>query len=559
MEKIINFAKQNQKYLIFVLLVVYILFRLPGINQPLHQDEYKWPIVVSPSYISDISIPHPPLGEIIYRIAGYVVGFNVHFRFVPLFFGGLNLILLYYFVRSKFGIKTAIIASGIWIISYYSILASLMVDTDGEIMPFFFLLLLIGYSKLRNEESRKWWFLILFASICGLLVKVSFILAVGAVVIDFLISKRKYLTKKEYIQYGGIALISVIGFILLLYISQFIFPFFHLSGSLKYWEHFFKWDRGWLQTAIQCIKAILYSSPLLILLPFFLKKENLSKIRVFIVFLIISFIFYIILFDFSLGALDRYLQLLVLPLSVISSVVISEVNFTDKRNLKWFNFGLILSLLIFSLQFIQHFVPPLHPKTEWIGRVLSLKWNFLYPFSGGSGPLGFYISFLFIAISWLTAFLSVIFYFFNKIDRLILISFILPICLIYNLTFAEEYLLGKINGYAPGLLVNAIEYIKNDPQIKMVTTYNDNGGNELQEIGKYRKRLYVDPKFDIHEKIKTLNMYKEDYFVLDIPRIDPSSIYAAYFASCVLVYNNVDKSISATVYDCKKAPNIKDE
>ena len=91
----------------------------------------------------------------------------------------------------------------------------------------------------------------------------------------------------------------------------------------------------------------------------------------------------------------------------------------------------------------------------------------------------------------------------------------------------------------------------------MVTVYNDNGGNEIQEIGKYRKRLYVDPKFDVVEKVKTLNEYKEHYYVLDVPRIDPNSVYRRYFDSCRVDYKKTDKYINSTIYDCTKAPELK--
>jgi hypothetical protein len=91
----------------------------------------------------------------------------------------------------------------------------------------------------------------------------------------------------------------------------------------------------------------------------------------------------------------------------------------------------------------------------------------------------------------------------------------------------------------------------------MVTVYNDNGGNEIQEIGKYRKRLYTDPKFDVNEKVATLNQYKEHYLEINVPRIDPNSVYRKYLDSCKIIYSNTDKSISAIVYDCTKAPDIK--
>ncbi len=295
----------------------------------------------------------------------------------------------------------------------------------------------------------------------------------------------------------------------------------------------------------------------MILVPFLAKKEWFYKVKSFIFFLIFSFIFYIVLFDFSLGALDRYLQLLILPLTVLSAIVISKVIEKYDRKTKEFLFlGTAVGLLSVLLQSLPHYVPPLHPKAEWISRIVHLKWNFLYPFSGGSGPLGFYVSFLFIAFVWIVTLCMVLFALYKPQYKKLILIFIIPIGIMYNGVFVEEYLFGFWNGYAPGLLLSAVEYIKNNPDIHMVTTYNDNGGNEIQQIGKYRKRLYTDPKFDINEKVKTLNQYKEHYFVLNVPRIDPTSVYQKYFDTCKIIYNKSDKKMSAIIYDCRNAPDI---
>lgn len=558
---IINWFERNEKISLFIITLFFIIIRLPGTGLSLHQDEYKWPLIVNPAHINETTIPHPPLSQFIYRTGGMVVGFNTNFRFIPLFFGSINLLLLYYLVRFKFGRREAVIASIIWIFSYFSVLASLMVDTDGEVMPFFFLIALIGYFKLINASGKdryKWAVVLVGACILGFLVKVSFLLAVGAIVSDYLWSKKDALSKKDYVVYGGYGVLGIIGLAVLLVLVEFIFPFFDLSGSVKYWEHFAVGNRNWFQTAIQCVKAILYSSPLLILLPFWGDKDVFRKTKVFIFFIFFAFIFYVVLFDFSIGALDRYLQLLVLPLTIVSSIIISKnLSFKNPRTKEFILLGLIVSIVLVVMQSLPHFVPPLHPKSLWLSRVVHLKWNFLYPFSGGSGPLGFYVSFLFIALSWLISFIAILVSKLKKNLKTLAFVFILPICFMYNFIFIEEYLFGFWNGYAPGLLNGAVQYIKNNPDIKMVTTYNDNGGNELQEIGKYRKRLYIDPKFDINEKVASLNKYKEHYFVLNVPRIDPNTIYQKYFDTCVVIYNKKDRSMSAIVYDCTKAPDIK--
>ncbi len=557
----IDWLRENQVIILFLLVIVFVLIRLPGIHLPLHQDEYKWPLIVNPDHISETSIPHPPLSQFIYRTGGMIVGFNTNFRYIPLFFGVLNLLLLYYLVRFLFGKKEALVACVLWSVSYFSVLSSLMVDTDGEVMPFFFLLSLVGYFKFINVNGRekyKWLSLLLTACILGFLVKVSFLIAIGAILADYIWSKKGSLSRKDYVMYSVYGMLGIICLAILLVLVKFIFPFFDLSGSIKYWEHFAVGNRNWFQTAIQCIKAVLYSSPLLIIIPFWGDREIFKKTKVFIFFLIFSFIFYVVLFDFSLGALDRYLQLLVLPLVVISALVISKNLSLENRRMKEFVLlGVTTSIVLIVLQSVPHFVPPLHPKSLWIDRVIHLKWNFLYPFSGGSGPLGFYVSFLFIVLSWIISFFAIIVSKLKANLRTLVLIFILPICFTYNFIFIEEYLFGFWNGYAPGLLSGAVDFIKSDPDIKFVTTYNDNGGNELQEIGKYRKRLYIDPKFDINEKVLSLNKYKEHYFVLNVPRIDPNTIYQKYFDSCVVVYNKIDRNMSAILYDCRGAPDIK--
>ncbi len=554
-----DWADKNEKLVVFFIALIFIFIRLPGTSSPLHQDEYKWPEIANPSIVSETEVPHPPLSQFIYRVGGEIVGFNTNFRFVPLFFGTVNLVLLYYLLKILFGKKEAFIGICIWTFSYFSVLASLMVDTDGEIMPFFFLVALISYFKLLNTEGGRkyiWLGVLLLSCILGFFIKVSFLLAIVAIVCDYLWNKKHLLTKKQLLVYVSYGTVSILGLGGLLYLAQYIFPFFDLGKAVIYWEHFATLDRGWFQTGIQMVKALFFVSPFLVLVPFLGSRNSLNKVRVFVFFVLFSLVFYVVLFDFSIGALDRYMQLLILPLTVITTSVISKIfHGDDRRFLEFFYLGLIVSVVLVLLQSTNHFVPPLHPKADWINRVLSFRWNFVYPFSGGSGPLGFYVSFLFMGLSWIITFVAVLFAKVKTDYKKLVIVFLIPLGFVYNAVFTEEYLFGYWNGSAPKLLNGAVEYIKNNREIEMVTVYNDNGGNEIKEIGKYRKRLYVDPKFDINEKVKTLNTYKEHYFVLDIPKIDPTSVYQKYFDSCKVVYSEKDKKMSATVYDCR---NIKD-
>jgi hypothetical protein len=198
-------------------------------------------------------------------------------------------------------------------------------------------------------------------------------------------------------------------------------------------------------------------------------------------------------------------------------------------------------------QFLPQYVPPLHPKSDWLHRALTLQWDFLFPFHGGSGPLGFYVSFLYITLSWIVGALLLVVVFRKPALRAPLLALCIPIALSYNLLFTEEFHFGYINGSAPTLLSGVVEFIKNNPDITKVVVYNDNGGDEIKQIGKYERRLYVDPKFNTSERVMKFDHH---FLQIDIPR-PPTGPYERSFDACRRVYFATDKYISASVYDCR--------
>ena len=555
----------RKELLIFtVIFLLFVAIHILAIHFPYHQDEYKWVLYSHPEIITPGTVPHPPLTEFIYTKIGPVFG-DMNFRFIPFIFGMLNFFLLFYLSKTIFSKKVALWTIFLFTISFYSLLATLMVDVDGAVMPMLFLIMSIGYFKWKeslpnNASNWKWLALIIIGAIGGFLIKVSAILPIITIFLDFLVEKQVFRDKKKILKYllyavgGG----TILVFVLLL--AKFIFPFFNLSYALKYWEHFAVFaGRGWMQTFIQFFKSILYTSPLLILPAFLAGKEIFRKTRVFYLFIFVGIFFYIFAFDFSIGALDRFFQFLIIPLCLISGSVFAGAFEKFFENIKKSHIISLILLIAFLvlIQFIPHTVPSLHPKAEWVGRILSLKWNFLYPFTGGSGPLGFYVSFLFIGLVWIISSIFFLIAWFKISLRNILLISIFALGFLYNGVFREEYLFGWINGSAPKVLAGAVEYIKNNNDIKSVTVYNDNGGYDIQNIGKYHKRLYTDPKFGVEEKMVNLNLYKEHYLEVNIPRIDPNSFYRRYLDSCEVIYKKTDKSISAIVYNCESAPDVK--
>src|SRR3989344_3719497 len=185
---------KKEKLILVAIFILFIAIRMPGLDIPYHLDEIKYasikPAIWNPEAVS----AHPPLTGIIYSLTSKLFGPD-YFRATPLIFGALNFLLLFYFVNFKFGVKAALWIVFLFSISFYSVLASLMVDIDGQILPFFLLLSLVSYFKWEETiNSRKkllWCVLAVVAIIAGFLTKLSFVISFSAITIAFIHKRRK--------------------------------------------------------------------------------------------------------------------------------------------------------------------------------------------------------------------------------------------------------------------------------------------------------------------------------------------------------------------------------
>ncbi|OGN02483.1 MAG: hypothetical protein A2655_02040 [Candidatus Yanofskybacteria bacterium RIFCSPHIGHO2_01_FULL_43_42] len=548
---------QKEKLIFVGIIILFILIRFFGLDMPYHLDEAKYASIKPIIWNSEGVSAHPPLTSIIFGLTSKIFGPD-YFRATPLIFGFINLFLIFFLVKSLFDTKAALWSAFLFSISFYSVLASLTVDTDGQILPFFLLLTFIGYFKWEKTDDRKrklfWAIFTLAAIIAGFLTKLSFIIPVAAVFLTFLYNKRALINKSFIIKYG----LYVIGILVLMFLAllnaKIIYPTFDLSKIISHAQSAIKFsDRSYLQVFIQIVKAIFYSSPLLFVPILFLRKHNFSRIIFSFLLILLGSIFYIFLFDFSRAALDKYLQFIIVPLCVISGVVIADISSERRFNNNSLIFtGIFVAVFLFFTQFLPHFIPPHYPKEEWIKRVLDLRWNFVFPFTGGSGPMGFYVSWLFIGGMWIAAVSIACAGFFQKKSAGSAMVAILFLGVVYNTVFAEEYLFGKINGSSKFLTKNAISFIKENNEIEKVITYNDIGSRDLRLMGKYQRRLYAVPKYEEEYK-EILDSFKIHYFVLGIPHINSDSLYGEYFSTCAVVYEKISRKISSRIYDCKNA------
>ncbi len=471
----------------------------------------------------------------------------------------------------RIGKNGAIWAVLLSVISYYNILGSLMTDVDGGILPFLFLLSVFAYDKFNsvsqsagsgeNESHIKWrWFtLLIVALLAGFLFKLSFILVPGVIALDYIWNNRMDINVKNTLKFIS----TLVGFgalyVFILYVIQGIYPAFSIDLMLHHANQFKEaGGRNLVQIAVQAVKAVYYISPIVLLLAW-VNREVFKKTLVFWIYLIVGLLFYLVIFDFSQGALDKYLMFIIIPICAIGGGVLAHVFNGQKikyvlKNYRWvIVIGILIGAGIVALNFIPQTVVPLYPKTAWFVRVLHGHWNVLTPFNGGSGPMGFYISFLFIAVSYIISLIAIIFGRVKTNWRIGAVIILLIVAIAYNGVFAEEYIHGRINGSAPDVLNANLNFISQDPNIKQVVTYNDMGAGKLEHMGLYAGRFYAAPQFEEGHRVKFSGYVASstNFMIIGVPPLY-EGFYSDFFSKCDTLFSSQSGKIIGKTYSCKQ-------
>jgi len=552
----IAWSRKKELLIVFILLVVFTAIRLPGLSLPYHQDEWKTAEIVRSHIVGGLSA-HPPLTERIYRWSGDLIGSD-NLRVTPLMFGVLSAILLYAVVRRRTGMHAALGALALYTLCMYGVFASLMIDTDGAILPTLFLLAVYGYDRFRDAASARgaytWFGTVALALILGFLTKLSFVLVFGALALDYLIEMRHKLTRNLLIRVAFAVLGCAGAALVAILFAKFFLPFLDVSKMVDHVLYYVRFEgRGYLQILIQGTKALFYLSPLLIAPLLLLSKEVLIKNRIFAVYLILGAFFYFILFDFSQGALDKYLMFSIVPLCALAGTIIANtLQKVSRRSLGAGTLvGFLAVALLISLNFLSPEVMPLYPKTAWVSTILAGNWNILMPFTGGDGPIGIYVSFLVIGIGFL---LSLIFValgkFVLRIRETTLVALII-VGVAFNGIFIEEFLFGRINGSAPAVLRASLQYIK-EADVKSIITHADTGAYELKGMGKYAGRFYAVPSYEEGHRA-LFSKHNGHYLVVNVPRLNADSFYSRFFKTCDIIFATSSGVIDGSVYYCPKS------
>lgn len=544
----------KNKTTLITIILVFLVTRFLGLGHIYHQDEYRWASIANPAF-GDLHSPHPPFPEFSYKLIGPLLGYD-YLRVIPILFSLLNLVLIYLILKKTTGKESiGLIGAGLFTINIYSTIASLQVDIDGAILPFF---ILLGYYAhlylLENQKSKKYWILFVIALIGGFLTKLSFILFLAALIAYFVIINliwggKKVSWKKFFYFAAVIAVFAGLSFILFETSFQIVLKYAASFSSLNFGS------RHYFDFVFKIFKSFVWLSPLLTvpLVASLFNKKNYSKYGFWYLFLLINAIFYGAAFDFTTKTVERYFMFLVLPAIMIASDVLYGF-WAEVKKIKYFNLSLILALFVvfsFIILTVPHDALPLNPKMAYVTHAKSLDFNFLIPFSGGSGPSGFYFSTQFILWSWIISTLSLLSCYITKKYKQVSLAIFIVFGVGYNLLFLNEYLGKSIYGNVPKLSEETINYVLKNKEIENVITYYDIGAYYLSLGDKYFSRFYTAPTRDYTKK---LTEYRGHYLIVDFPAVDKKSEYWRLISRCNLDKKFTDKYVDSYIFDCRSLP-----
>ncbi len=547
---------KKYKAAFLVVIIIFLVTRFSGVDFVYHQDEHRWVQLADETVREDV--PHPPLTLILMKLTGAIVGFN-NLRILSVFFSFLNLWLIYLVVKNISGNKkAALTAITLFTVNVYGLVAGLQVDMDGAILPFFILLGYYGYSNfIKKEHQKRSLFLLGVAVVGGLFTKTSFVLFLAALMLDYVFVLRDE-HKDNFLNVIKRALKMSIP-ILALMVVLFYFYYSRLHAVIDYAMNFKSFDfasRAYLDLVFKVIKSFVWLSPLLTLpaLVGLFIKEIRDRQRFWYLYVFINLLFYLVLIDFAKLTIERYFMFLIVPAVIITGDVLYY--FYKKKNLKHLFRGLVVGLGVFlAFAFIillrVNDVLPLNPKIAYINHVKELNFDFLIPFSSGSGPIGFYFSAQFILWSWVVAAALLGGYLLIRQTRYNTYIFALFVVFGfgYNIIFANELLRGDLYGSPDRVVRQTLNYVLNEPSITKVITYNDIAPYDLKKSGKYGSRFYTAPERDYTKKMAT---FKGHYMIVDFPAIDKNDRYWPLITRCSLLKKFQDKKIESYVFDCSR-------
>lgn len=534
--------------------LVFVVLRLFAASFPYHMDEYKWALIVDPVESQQGTIPHPPLGEVIMHYGGRLFGFD-RLRFVPFFFAIADAVLVFMIVRRYWGWNAALFSCGLLAVYMWHVLASTMVDTDGAILPFFFLLASFAFFKYQEERSNAWLVFSAFSAASGTLIKLPFVI--------FFVSLGLWLwwIEKDIVKVvrklGVYAALCFLWIVLLLGVVKVIYPYFEIMRLFGYASSFDVlniFSRDYLHTFLLLAITLVMASPLLPGILLWCTFDKDKHARYFVIWLWLQLLFYVFVIDVSHRPIERYLMSAIYPVVILAA----------GKGSKWLKHGrntmVCLAALVvvggggILLNSLNSETLPLYPKSGFVEELLQGNLFFNIPVTGGSGPMGFQLSAAAIVFMFAVPLLCLLAGLFSRSRTIMAVGVcgFLAGSVGYNIVLTEEFLFSRMSPAVPKLASEMTKYVVENPAVKSVVTFNDIGAYELKKSGKYAARFYAVPEyFDANmEKFRTYA--NSTFMILDFPRLNRESEYWKFLSGCQNIKEFNEKEVVGLVLDCRR-------
>jgi len=535
-------------------LIVFAVIRIVSVPFMYYQDEYKVAFIVEETRGE---VPHPPLVEVIYYYGGLFFGFD-KLRFVPFVFSLFNAVLIFAILLRYFSTAAAFGGLGLLTISMWHILGSTMIDVDGAILPFFFLLAAYGFFRYEEGvDGKNYWFaLSIFSAAAGILTKLYFGIFFPTLFVYLWWKNRAILSTFKTIAIYILA--TCVAVLLGFTIVKLIYPYFKLSHMFGYAASFkilnlLSRDYGHLLFTFAL--ALLFASPLLPGVILWSAKNFNKKSAFFLSWIAMVLLFYLVLVDVSHRPLERYLMSLIFPMVILGGTLFQETTHLDLKSWVLIFFPVfVLSLIIgFSLNMTHAQALPLYPKTAYIEKLFRGNLNFYIPFTGGSGPMGFQLTALSVVVLYaipLFMLMCGLFARSKKLKWFFLVGF-LASTLGYNVLLGEEYLFSGLNPNVQKVASEAVKYVIDSQDIGSVITYNDIGAYELKKADKYTGRFYAVPEYFAENEKKFESHEEGKFLIVDFPHINRDGPYWQYLSKCKTLKVFEDKGATlGYIFDC---------
>ncbi len=544
-----------------------VLVRLPGFSQVLTEDAHVWvEAAAAPTWEEKLTaIPHPPLSVMPFLLVG-LSGREWTLHLVPLIAQLLAALLMFSLGKRWFGVRVAHIAVGIWAISAWLITPATQIDTDGSILLAAILAALLAYERLWETKQRlsdpasvRWMILLALALAAMMLVKhAAFLVAILLLIEDWRRRKAfRSLTSyvaARFIPYGASVILYVGTLGAIAFFMPDVFSVMFGSGGAFIGNPL---HQDWIAVLGILGQGLMLMSPLLLVTPLCTwrlvsvrTEQERRGARIAWTFAILWAAFHIFVLKASFRPLERYLLPCAFALALLAALLIARTIRTRKDTIRVvFTTALAYAILLCIDRSVTT-IHALYPKAAFFARVLGLQWDFLVPFRGSSGPFGFYVGFLTMAVAFLVCVILALVAILSRARvRVWTIIAIIAIGIAYNCIIAQEYLFAvshpDINEGGRFLL----DYGKSHDLPQPVYSWNAIGRTELADNNDIRWFGFAnndDPKL-----VRELMALNGTILFLDYQKLGEDTATWRAIHACPLVAEFSDKgAVLASVRDC---------